>query len=88
MAVRVLVDVVMTMLVRVDVPKAKRNLFGLPSGTVKPDSTSNGIREDSSIGVFATSKVGSPILYISVNNVVMLSSVKLKRRSSFMECLR
>ncbi len=58
MAVRLLVDVVMITLVTVDVPKANKNRFGLPSGTMKPDSISNGIRDVSSIDVLAISKDG------------------------------
>lgn len=59
MAVSVLVEVEITTLVTVDVPKARRNRFGLPSGTIKPDSISSGIKDDSSTGVLATSKDGS-----------------------------
>ncbi len=67
MAVRLLVDVVITTLVTVDVPKANKNRFGLPSGTTKPDSISKGIRDDSSIDVLATSEDGSLDLKCIVN---------------------
>lgn len=48
----------MTRLVTVDVPKDKRNRFGLPSGKAKPDSISRGITEVFSTGIFTISMVG------------------------------
>lgn len=54
-AVRLLVEVIMTTLVIVDVPAANKNLLGPPSGKTKPDSISNGIRDNLTLEVFCSS---------------------------------
>ncbi len=55
-AVRLTVDVVITMLVIVEVPKDSKKRFGpFTLGTEKPDSISKGITKDSSLEVLANS---------------------------------
>ena len=71
MAVKVLVEVVMTRLVTVDVPKASKNrLASVPSGTENPDWTSNGITASSDTALTGASTAGSLTLeYRSQNKI-------------------